>query len=67
MQSSGKSSVLESIVGKDFLPRGSGEHREIAQLIAARVHVSEIQATDAYATIMMEKHKSACQTHPASC
>lgn len=25
MQSSGKSSVLESIVGRDFLPRGSGE------------------------------------------
>ena len=24
MQSSGKSSVLESIVGRDFLPRGSG-------------------------------------------
>lgn len=24
-QSSGKSSVLESIVGRDFLPRGSGE------------------------------------------
>lgn len=24
LQSSGKSSVLESIVGKDFLPRGSG-------------------------------------------
>lgn len=24
-QSSGKSSVLESIVGKDFLPRGSGK------------------------------------------
>ncbi|KAL6615797.1 hypothetical protein ACP70R_038067 [Stipagrostis hirtigluma subsp. patula] len=23
-QSSGKSSVLESVVGKDFLPRGSG-------------------------------------------
>ncbi|CAN1300111.1 Dynamin-related protein 5A [Linum perenne] len=26
-QSSGKSSVLESIVGKDFLPRGSGKNR----------------------------------------
>ncbi|KAJ1377453.1 P-loop containing nucleoside triphosphate hydrolase [Sesbania bispinosa] len=26
-QSSGKSSVLESVVGKDFLPRGSGHHR----------------------------------------
>ena len=26
-QSSGKSSVLESIVGRDFLPRGSGEIR----------------------------------------
>lgn len=25
-QSSGKSSVLESVVGKDFLPRGSGDH-----------------------------------------
>lgn len=24
MQSSGKSSVLESFVGRDFLPRGSG-------------------------------------------
>jgi hypothetical protein len=24
-QSSGKSSVLESIVGRDFLPRGSGD------------------------------------------
>jgi hypothetical protein len=24
LQSSGKSSVLESIVGRDFLPRGSG-------------------------------------------
>ena len=26
LQSSGKSSVLESIVGKDFLPRGSGKY-----------------------------------------
>lgn len=26
-QSSGKSSVLESVVGKDFLPRGSGKLR----------------------------------------
>lgn len=26
-QSSGKSSVLESVVGKDFLPRGSGNYR----------------------------------------
>jgi len=25
LQSSGKSSVLESIVGRDFLPRGSGK------------------------------------------
>jgi hypothetical protein len=25
LQSSGKSSVLESIVGRDFLPRGSGD------------------------------------------
>ena len=25
-QSSGKSSVLESVVGKDFLPRGSGNY-----------------------------------------
>jgi len=25
-QSSGKSSVLESVVGRDFLPRGSGIH-----------------------------------------
>ena len=36
MQSSGKSSVLESIVGKDFLPRGSGQcyskHRQIWSL-----------------------------------
>ncbi len=24
MQSSGKSSVLEAVVGKDFLPRGTG-------------------------------------------
>lgn len=28
VQSSGKSSVLESIVGKDFLPRGSGKIME---------------------------------------
>ena len=27
LQSSGKSSVLESVVGKDFLPRGSGKFR----------------------------------------
>lgn len=26
IQSSGKSSVLESVVGKDFLPRGSGDY-----------------------------------------
>ncbi|PNY13493.1 dynamin-related protein 5a-like [Trifolium pratense] len=26
-QSSGKSSVLESVVGKDFLPRGSGNDK----------------------------------------
>jgi GTP-binding protein EngB required for normal cell division len=26
-QSTGKSSVLESIVGKDFLPRGSGKNK----------------------------------------
>ena len=25
-QSSGKSSVLESVVGRDFLPRGSGSY-----------------------------------------
>lgn len=29
-QSSGKSSVLESIVGRDFLPRGSGEEFSIS-------------------------------------
>lgn len=27
IQSSGKSSVLESVVGRDFLPRGSGEQK----------------------------------------
>jgi len=31
-QSSGKSSVLESIVGKDFLPRGSGNYTTNLQL-----------------------------------
>jgi hypothetical protein len=33
-QSSGKSSVLESIVGRDFLPRGSGD-KIITLLLAA--------------------------------
>lgn len=31
-QSSGKSSVLESIVGRDFLPRGSGEAFDLGSL-----------------------------------
>lgn len=29
IQSSGKSSVLESVVGRDFLPRGSGKKKFI--------------------------------------
>lgn len=37
VQSSGKSSVLESIVGKDFLPRGSGKIME-AQAILVLVN-----------------------------
>ena len=40
--------MLGSIVGKDFLFRGSGEHREIAKLIAARMQPSEIHTTCAY-------------------
>ena len=33
LQSSGKSSVLESIVGRDFLPRGSGNQPTLPQLV----------------------------------
>lgn len=33
VQSSGKSSVLESIVGKDFLPRGSGKTIEAQEIL----------------------------------
>eukprot|EP00961_Rhodomonas_salina_P278239 3759624-Rhodomonas_salina.1 len=37
-QSSGKSSVLESIVGKDFLPRGIGLHARLAIFAADAAH-----------------------------
>lgn len=43
-QSAGKSSVLESFVGRDFLPRGSGvvtRRPVILQLITADVEVGE--------------------------
>ncbi|EXB22641.1 Dynamin-related protein 5A [Morus notabilis] len=36
-QSSGKSSVLESVVGKDFLPRGSGTTPLVFQFILASI------------------------------
>lgn len=39
-QSSGKSSVLESIVGKDFLPRGSGNYTTNLQLSSNQLHYS---------------------------
>lgn len=32
-QSSGKSSVLESIVGRDFLPRGSGNFSSVIEFV----------------------------------
>lgn len=42
-QSTGKSSVLENIVGKDFLPRGSGIVTR-RPLILQLVHISELEA-----------------------
>ncbi|KAH3899799.1 probable Vacuolar protein sorting-associated protein 1 [Saccharomycodes ludwigii] len=47
-QSSGKSSVLENIVGRDFLPRGSGivtRRPLILQLINRRSHPNKVAAT----------------------
>ncbi|KAL6003392.1 hypothetical protein ACLOJK_023615 [Asimina triloba] len=38
-QSSGKSSVLESVVGRDFLPRGSGNVRQNTMLYVYSVGV----------------------------
>ena len=42
-QSTGKSSVLENIVGKDFLPRGSGIVTR-RPLILQLVHITELEA-----------------------
>lgn len=43
IQSSGKSSVIESLVGKDFLPRGTGIVTR-RPLILQLVHVSKDDA-----------------------
>ena len=44
-QSSGKSSVLEHIVGKDFLPRGSGIVTR-RPLVLQLIHLSDPKATE---------------------
>ncbi|OHT09917.1 Dynamin central region family protein [Tritrichomonas foetus] len=44
-QSSGKSSVLESIVGRDFLPRGSGIVTR-RPLVLQLVHVDDVKARE---------------------
>lgn len=49
LQSSGKSSVLENIVGRDFLPRGTGivtRRPLVLQLINKRHHKAAAAATD---------------------
>lgn len=46
-QSTGKSSVLENIVGKDFLPRGSGIVTR-RPLILQLVHISELEAGESW-------------------
>ncbi len=46
-QSAGKSSVLENVVGKDFLPRGSGVVTR-RPLILQLVHISEEQANGSW-------------------
>ncbi|XP_066470073.1 dynamin-1-like protein [Tiliqua scincoides] len=67
-QSSGKSSVLESVVGRDFLPRGSGVVTR-RPLILQLVHVSTLEErrrtasgesgvqADEWATFLHCKHK----------
>ena len=46
-QSTGKSSVLENIVGKDFLPRGSGIVTR-RPLVLQLVHISEAEASHSW-------------------
>lgn len=46
-QSTGKSSVLENIVGKDFLPRGSGIVTR-RPLVLQLVHISEADAAESW-------------------
>nr|GMD20939.1 dynamin-related protein 1C [Ipomoea batatas] len=50
-QSSGKSSVLESVVGRDFLPRGSGNY--IFQSIMLRQSVFSSENGRAFSSIVM--------------
>lgn len=50
-QSSGKSSVLESVVGRDFLPRGSGNY--IFQSIMLRQSVFSSENDRAFSSIVM--------------
>lgn len=48
-QSAGKSSVLEGIVGRDFLPRGSGiitRRPLILQLINVPLYDKEVRTTE---------------------
>ncbi|XP_013928929.1 PREDICTED: dynamin-1-like protein [Thamnophis sirtalis] len=68
-QSSGKSSVLESIVGRDFLPRGSGIVTR-RPLVLQLVHVptlaerrqkgggENVAQTEEWATFLHCKHKT---------
>lgn len=46
-QSTGKSSVLENVVGKDFLPRGSGVVTR-RPLVLQLVHISESEAGESW-------------------
>ncbi|KAG7832147.1 hypothetical protein KL920_000482 [Ogataea angusta] len=63
-QSAGKSSVLENIVGKDFLPRGTGivtRRPLILQLINIKeddplVHRSDFEADQDHAEVTLEDH-----------
>lgn len=60
LQSSGKSSVLESIVGRDFLPRGTGivtRRPLVLQLI--NVHKDDVESrTEPDGSMFYRKHFS---------
>jgi GTPase SAR1 family protein len=59
-QSSGKSSVLENVVGRDFLPRGSGivtRRPLVLQLYSLATPDSDVPRVDKSRFIIIEKIK----------